>query len=83
MGKDDQMIEALIGLVNRHFQMQVELGEENVPVVTRAEQKTAHSITQFLNGVIQLVENADAEGTLNYYFDDELDYETSEEHYRY
>ena len=83
MSTQENFIESLIELINQHFHLQVVLDEENVPVVTEAREKQSNSLTQFFNGCIQLVENADTTGIMNVYFEHELDYDTPEEMHRY
>ena len=83
MSKQDHFIESLVSLVNTHFQLQIERGAENIPIVLHAEKKNQQSITQFTNQLIQLIEHSETEGKLNYYFGNELDFDTPEEMHRH
>jgi len=83
MSTQENLIESIVELLNNNFDLQVELGEENLPVVVQADQKNSGSITDFVNQFIRLVENTNTEGKLNYYFDNELDFDTPEEFHRY
>ncbi|RXT15201.1 hypothetical protein [Ammoniphilus sp. CFH 90114] len=84
MSTQENLMESIIELVNRHFAMTITLGEENIPVVTSASLKTDESAVQFLNEMIQTVDqNLGAQGKLNYYMDNELDFDTPEEFHRY
>jgi hypothetical protein len=80
---EEHFVETLVSLVNRHFCMEVTLGDENLPTVTHAEPKQGESLTRFLNDLIRLIESAEWEGKINYYFGHELDYDTPEEFHRY
>jgi len=75
--------EQLVDLINRHFRLQVATDEENLPVVLHAEAKDEDSLTRFVNDLIQMIEQSDVDGRLNFYTDDELDFDTPEEFHRY
>ena len=81
---NQNVIKSVIELLNRHFDMTITLGEENVPYVTSAKLKTEGSAADFLNELIQTVDQEkELEGQINYYFDNELDYDTPEEFHRH
>lgn len=83
MSTNENIVETLIGLLNHHFEMFVELGEDNVPYVTYAYGKTANSTVRFINDLIGLLEDSDLNGKINYYYGNELDFDTPEEFHRY
>ncbi len=77
------MLESLVELINKHFDMKVMMDERNLPYVQKARERTDGSVTQFINDFIQLTEGLPLEGKMNYYVDNELDYDTPEEFHRY
>ncbi|WP_139489583.1 hypothetical protein [Brevibacillus dissolubilis] len=83
MSTRENLIESIVSLINSHFDLNVELGEENLPVVTQATPKQDQPLTQFVNQFIQLVENSDCDGKMNYYFGNELDFDSNEEFHRW
>ncbi len=84
MSTKENLMETIVELVNKHFNMTITLGDDNVPYVTNASLKTGDSAAVFLNEMIQAVDQTlDIDGKLNYYFDNELDFDTPEEFHRY
>ncbi|WP_134700459.1 hypothetical protein [Ammoniphilus sp. YIM 78166] len=84
MSTKENLMETIVELVNKHFNMTITLGEDNIPNVTKASLKTEGSATEFLNEMIQAVDQTlGIDGKLNYYFDNELDFDTPEEFHRY
>lgn len=83
MKTQENMLESLVELMNKHFDMKVMMGERNLPYVQQARERTDGSVTQFINDFIQLTEGLPLEGKMNYYVDNELDYDTPEEFHRY
>ncbi len=83
MSTSESFLEALIALVNRRFSMDIQLGSGNLPVVSRADVKSSDGATDFINALIHLIEHAEVDGKINYYFGNVLDYDTPEECYRY
>ncbi|GIM46369.1 hypothetical protein DNHGIG_19180 [Collibacillus ludicampi] len=79
----ENLIESIVELINEHFDMQIVLGENDLPIVESAREKTNSSLTNFLNDFINRVDSSDLKGTLNYYFGNELDFDTPEEFHRY
>lgn len=79
----ENMIESIIELLNQHFELHIEQGENNIPTVIHSKERSSGSITQFSNDLIHLIEGSGAEGKINYYFDNELDFDTPEEYHRY
>lgn len=84
MFANQDVIKSVIELLNKHFDMTITLGDENVPYVTSAKLKTGGSASDFLNELIQTIDGEEGlEGQINYYFDNELDYDTPEEFHRH
>lgn len=84
MFSNQHVIKSVIELLNQHFEMTITLGEENVPFVTSARLKTEGAAANFLNELIQTIDQGEGlEGQINYYFDNELDYDTPEEFHRH
>lgn len=79
----ENMIESIIDLINQHFELKIELGEQDIPYVRNSKEKSNGSVTQFCNDLIRLIENSETEGKINYYFENELDFDTPEEYHRY
>lgn len=77
----DQMIEELIATINKHFDMDIEMNDDNMPVIKKASAK--ESLESFLNEVLKVIEDTNTDGKLNYYFDNDLDFDTPEEYHRY
>ena len=82
LGQTD-VIEPIIGLLNKHFQMDIELGHKNLPQISHAGIKEQNSLTDFINELIHVIEDLETDGKINYYFGDELNYDTPEEFHRY
>jgi predicted DNA-binding ArsR family transcriptional regulator len=83
MFNQTEVIEPIIGLLNKHFQMDIELGQENLPRILQAENRSDGSLTEFINELIRVIEDSETDGRINYYFGDELNYDTPEEFHRY
>lgn len=78
---DDALIEELVTAINKHFDLNVELAEGNLPKIKKATIKG--SLEGFLNEVVHIIESTDTDGKLNYYVDHALDFDTPEEYHRY
>jgi hypothetical protein len=79
----ENMIESIIDLLNQHFEFQIEHGEHDIPYVRNSKERSSGSITEFSNDLIRLIEKSETDGKINYYFDNELDFDTPEEYHRH
>lgn len=77
----NKVLEEIVGALNRNFDMDIEVGEESFPQIQKATMKG--STEDFLNEILQIIEQSGSEGKLNYYFDNEIDFDTPEEYHRY
>lgn len=63
--------------------MSIQLNEKQIPYVTEAYPKEQDSTLQFLNEFINIIEQDETDGMINYYVDNELDFDTPEEYHRH
>jgi|GEM_PF-2066239 len=83
MSTQENIMESLVELMNKHFDMKVSLDEQNVPYIQNAKERETGSVTNFINDFIKLTEGNPVGGKVNYYKDGELDFDTPEEFHRH